>query len=165
MRALSTLLMLASLAGAVSAQQPQEAPSPQEKPAATSIDATKLGISLKRIQKGLRAQPSTSSEGIALFHLDFQVLVYGQAPRIDVLKGYDLFNGAVPGTAPTHGQMIQFWTPPAYSAGALPISALAYWGAQQLWKKSKKTACEDEIANYRSLLMQGINVSAPRCTQ
>ena len=97
--------------------------------------------------------------------LQFQVQVYGQAPRIDVLNGVDLFGGQVPGTAPSHGQMIDFWTPPAYSAPVVPFSTIAFWAAQQLWKKSKKTACEEEIANYRALLMQGVNVSAPRCAQ
>ena len=97
--------------------------------------------------------------------LEFYVQVYGQAPKIEVLKGIDLFNGGVPGTAPSHGQMIEFWTPPIYRTPGLPISALAFWAAQQFWEKSKKSRCEEEIANYRALVMQGVNISAPRCTQ
>jgi hypothetical protein len=32
-------------------------------------------------------------------------------------------------------------------------------------EKSKKSRCEEEIANYRALIMQGVNAAAPRCTQ
>jgi hypothetical protein len=39
------------------------------------------------------------------------------------------------------------------------------WAAQQLVNKSRKSECEAELANYRALLMQGVNVAAPRCTQ
>jgi hypothetical protein len=169
MRAPATFLLIASLSGQAWAQEPQPPATTAAAPAAeapTTIDATKLGVSLARIQKGLRLQPqATSTSPGAPIRLQFQVQVYGQAPRIDVLKGVDLFNGQVPGSAPSHGQMIDFWTPPAYSAPALPFSTLAFWAAQQLWKKGKKSACEEEIANYRALVMQGVNVSAPRCTQ
>ena len=47
----------------------------------------------------------------------------------------------------------------------MPVSALAFWAANQIWQKSKKSACEEEIANYRAMVMQGMNVAAPRCTQ
>ena len=163
------LALIVSLSGQAWAQEPQQpATTPETPPAdqAATIDATKLGVSISRIQKGLRLQPaSTTDSSVTPLRLQFQVQVYGQAPKIDVLRGYDLFNGQVPGTAPSHNQMIEFWTPPMYSAPALPFSTLAFWAAQQLWKKSKKTECEEEIANYRALLMQGVNVSAPRCTQ
>jgi hypothetical protein len=39
------------------------------------------------------------------------------------------------------------------------------WAAQKLADRSKKARCEDEIANYRALVMQGVSVAAPRCTQ
>jgi hypothetical protein len=144
------------------AQDPPQTPPP---PAAESIDPTKLGVSLSKIQRGLfvaAARDKDKKDGI---HLEFNVQVYGQAPKIEVLKGVDLFNGAVPGTAPSHNQMIEYWTPQIYRPQGLPISALAFWAAQHLWEKGKKTRCEEEIANYRALLMQGVNVSAPRCTQ
>ena len=98
-------------------------------------------------------------------HLEFNVQVYGQAPKIEVLKDVDLFNGPVPGSAPSHRQMIEHWTPEIYRTPGLPISALAMWAAQHFWEKSKKSRCEEEIANYRALIMQGVSRSAPRCTQ
>ena len=92
-------------------------------------------------------------------------MIYGKSPKIEVLKGVDLFNGGVPGSAPSHNQMIEYWTPQIYRSPTMPVSALAVWAAQQLGRKSKKTRCEEEIAQYRELVMQGVSVSAPRCTQ
>ena len=91
--------------------------------------------------------------------------VFGQAPKIDVLKGVDLLNGAVPGSAPSHREVIDFLTPQIFRTPALPISALAGWAVQQLSKRSAKSSCEAEIAEYRAMVMQGMNISAPRCTQ
>lgn len=152
------LLTLVSLCTPAFAQDPPPKPEPE-------IDVTKLGISIKRIQQGLFVAESREKRGGDAMHLEFNVQVYGQSPKIEVLKGVDLFNGAVPGTAPSHGQMIEFWTPQIYRSPGLPISALAFWAAQHFWEKSKKSRCEQEIADYRALVMQGVNVSAPRCTQ
>lgn len=158
MRALVTLFIVLGLAGQAWAQDPPPPPDP-------AIDATKLGIDISRIQKGLRLAESKEKDTRPGMRLEFNVQVYGLAPRIEVLKGIDLFNGAVPGTAPSHGQMIEFWTPPIYRTPTMPVSALAMWAAKHFWEKSKKSRCEQEIAEYRALIMQGVNVSAPRCTQ
>lgn len=140
----------------------QEAPPSQD---SEEIDASKLGVSIARIQKGLRIAESTEQRTSSPLRLSFQVQVYGQAPRIDVLKDYDLFNGPVPGTPPTHREVIEFLTPQIFRAPVMPLSALMGWAVQQLANHSKKANCEAEIASYRSLLMQGVDVSAPRCTQ
>jgi hypothetical protein len=162
MKALTTWLLLVGLAVPAIAQDPQApAPPVEEQP----IDVTKLGVSLKRIQRGLFIAESRERQGGDAMHLEFNVQVYGQAPKIEVLKGIDLFNGQVPGTAPSHRQVIEFLTPQIYRTPGLPISALAAWAAQHFWEKGKKSACEQEIADYRAMVMQGINVSAPRCTQ
>jgi hypothetical protein len=144
------------------AQDPPVPAPPVDGPA---IDATKLGVDLSRIKKGLRVaetQEKLTTDGL---RLNYSIQVYGQSPKIEVLKGIDLFNGGVPGTAPSHNQMIEFWTPAIYRSPTMPVSALAFWAAQQIWQKSKKSECEEEIATYRSLVMQGVNVAAPRCTQ
>jgi hypothetical protein len=164
MRALA--LRLALLAGLVSPAAAQE-PAPPAPADPQSIDATKLGVDLARIRKGLRFAETRDKEKLSSdgLRLDFSIQVYGQSPKIEVLKGIDLFNGGVPGTAPSHNQMIEFWTPAIYRSPTMPISALGFWAAQQLWKKTQKTQCEEEIRSYRELIMQGVNVSAPRCTQ
>ncbi|MBY0497223.1 MAG: hypothetical protein K2Y23_23710 [Cyanobacteria bacterium] len=157
MRGVGVLIVLVGLTGPAFAQNPAAGD--------PAIDATKLGVDLSRIQRGLRLAETREKASVDGLRLDVSIQVYGQAPRIEVLKGIDLFNGGVPGTAPSHRQMIEFWTPPIYRSPGLPISALAFWAANQVWQKSKKTQCEEEIANYRALVMQGVNVSAPRCTQ
>lgn len=164
MRALIIAVLVAGLSAPAWAQeQPPAAPVPSDAPA---IDATKLGVSLARIQKGLRtaeAREKANPEGL---RLEFNVQVYGTAPRIDVIPdGADLVYGQVPGTAPSHSQFLEFVTPQIYRTPGVPLSAFAMWAAQWMADKSKKSRCEEEIANYRALVMQGVNVSAPRCTQ
>ncbi len=164
MRVLALFALLLSLSSPVGAQGAEPA-SPT--PADSQIDATKLGVSLERIRRGLRVTESREKQqqAGATLRLEFQVQVYGMAPKIEVLKGVDLFNGPVPGSAPTHRQFIEFVTPQIYRTPAMPLSALAGWAAVQLFQKSKKARCEEEIEGYRALLMQGVSVSAPRCTQ
>ena len=158
MRTLALMLLMAGLAVPAMAQDPQPPPDP-------AIDASKLGVDLSRIKKGLRVAETREKLTTDGLRLNYSIQVYGQAPRIDVLKDIDLFNGGVPGTAPSHNQMIEFWTPAIYRSPTMPVSTLAFWAAQQIWQKSKKTQCEEEIATYRSLIMQGVNVTAPRCAQ
>jgi len=160
MRGLATFVLLVGLAtpGFAQEQTPAQVTDP-------AIDVTKLGVSLSRIQKGLFIAESRERRAGDAMRLEFNVQVYGKAPKIEVLKGLDLVNGAVPGSAPSHRQMIDFVTPVIYRSPVMPVSALAFWAAQHFWEKGKKTACEEEIANYRALVMQGVNVSAPRCTQ
>jgi hypothetical protein len=166
MRPIALLVALSGFAAPSWSQEPAPEPAPAaETPA---VDATKLGISLSNIKRGLRieaarddARDQSRSYGL---RLEYQVQVFGQAPRIEVLKGMDLFNGPVPGSAPSHNEFLQFVTPQIYRTPGLPVSAFAGWAAQWLWQKSEKSRCEQEIANYRALIMQGVAVSAPRCT-
>ena len=164
MRALTTCLML--LVGLAGPAMAQDAPVPPPPPVhAQAIDASKLGVDLGRIKKGLRVAETREKLTTDGLRLNFAIQVYGQAPKIDVLKGIDLFNGGVPGTAPSHNQMIEFWTPAIYRSPTMPVSTLAFWAASEIFKKSQKTKCEEEIRTYRELIMQGVNIAAPRCTQ
>ncbi len=132
-----------------------------------STDPTRFGVSLERIQRGLRLTETRERQkqaGTAM-RLEYQVQVYGLAPKIEVLKGVDLFNGPVPGTAPSHRQFIDYVTPQIYRTPGLPLSASLFWLANHFVEKSKKTRCEEEIEAYRGQLMQGVSVAAPRCTQ
>lgn len=164
MRGLALVALLLSWSSLTRAQGQEALPAAA---AAAPVDTTRFGVSLERIQKGLRVTESREKEkqaGTAL-RLEFQVQVFGQAPKIDVLKGVDLFNGAVPGSAPSHRQFIEHVTPQIYRTPTMPLSAGLFWLANQVWEKSKKSRCEEEIEAYRALLMQGVNVAAPRCTQ
>lgn len=160
MRVVALLVVLGSFAAPGYAQDVQPPAEP-----AVQIDATKLGVSLSRIQRGLFIAESREKQDGDTVRLQFNVQVYGMAPRIEVLKGVDLSNGAVPGSAPSHRQMIEFVTPQIYRSPTMPVSALAFWAAQHFWEKGKKSRCEEEIANYRALVMQGVSMAAPRCSQ
>ena len=161
MRCAALLVVALCLAGPVWAQDTGGPPAP---PGDQTIDATKLGVSLSRIKKGLRTAARDEQSGSPL-RLEFQVQVYGTAPRIDVLGGADLLYGDAPGSAPTHRQIIEFVTPVIYRTPVMPLSALGGWVVSHLWERSKKADCEAGIAGYRALVMQGVNVSAPRCSQ
>ena len=160
--ALVALLLIWSVPAWAQDQEP--APAQAAQPV---VDPTRFGVSLERIQKGLRITETREKQKQAgtTMRLEFQVQVYGLAPKIEVLKGVDLFTGPVPGTAPTHKQFIEYVTPQIYRTPGLPLSAGLFWLANQLVEKSKKTRCEEAIAAYRELLMQGVSSAAPRCTQ
>ena len=158
-------VLLLGLAVPAAAQDPE--PTPPAAPVSEEpvIDATKLGVSLSRIAVGLRTAETKQQTNPGGLRLEYMVQVYGLAPKIRLFEGVDLVGGSVPGTAPTHNQVIDHLTPKSFSAPALPISALAFWAADWVFRQSKKSQCEQEIENYRSLIMQGVNVAAPRCTQ
>lgn len=130
---------------------------------AQDIDVSKLGVSLERIQKALRESEST--EDPSLPRLNFVVQVYGQAPSLDLFEGVDMLHGDVPGRAPTHRQIVDFLTPQTHRGQAASISAVVEWAVTKIVDWRKKSRCEAELADYRALLMQGLNVPAPRCTQ
>ena len=162
MRPLTTLVLVVALAGPAVAQDVPSRPTPVD---GQEIDATKLGVDLARIQRGLRIAETREEMTTDGLRLDISIQVYGQTPRVDILNGIDLVNGAVPGTAPSHRQVIEFLTPPIYRQPGVDFFGLAIMAVQKIVEKSKKARCEGEIAAYRELLMQGVNVAAPRCTQ
>jgi hypothetical protein len=157
----AVLLIVATLA-LPSPALAQEPAGPQAEP----LDASKMGISLDRIRRDLRTATSTEEqrEGAPL-KLNIHVEVFGQAPMIDFFTGFPLTTGPVPRSAPTHGQFLEMVTPQAFKSPPMNFSALAFWAAQRLYEMGKKARCEREVAEYRQLVMQGVNVAAPRCTQ
>jgi hypothetical protein len=159
------LIVLLASAVAASAQQTQAEPPAPEAPPAATIDATKLGVSLSRIEKGLRVQPSTETQSGNAIRLNFQVQVYGTAPRIDLFKDFDPVGGPDRYGAPSHSQMVQYWTPQEFSSPVMPISAIAWALGKYVWGQAKKSQCEEEIRQYRELVMQGVDVAAPRCAR
>ena len=165
MRALAALGLVLALSVQAFAQDARPVPEPPKADTA-QIDATKLGVSLSRIEKGLRVAEVKDKESREGLRLEFNVQVFGVAPRIDVIPdGEDLVFGPVPGTAPSHPQFLEFVTPQIFRTPTFPISTFAVWAAKWVADKSKKQRCEEEIANYRELIMQGVNIAAPRCTQ
>lgn len=129
-----------------------------------TVDAAKLGVSLDRIRRELREAETEEQRGDGPLRLRFTVEVYGTAPKIDLLQDFPL-TGPVPYGGPTHREVIDFLTPQAYRSPAIPFSALGVWAAKAMWNKSRKERCEAELEEYKKLVMQGVNVAAPTCTQ
>ncbi len=159
MKRLVALLIIAALGfPAAGYAQPQSEQAPV-------IDVSKMGVSLDRIrqQLGTETQETVTANGLKL---NIRVDVFGQAPSIDFIpKDFSLTYGPVPHSAPTHREHIEFVTPQEFRSPPVPIFGLAIWAAQKVIERSKKAQCEQELDAYRALVMQGVAVTAPRCTQ
>src|SRR5262245_24943002 len=153
---LAAALALPSLALAQAGQPSQPQP-------AESVDATKLGVDLARIKREL-VEPETESEGDSPLRLRFSVQVIGVAPRINLLEGFAL-DGPMQYGSPTHQEVLTVLTPQAYRSPTVDFLGLAVLAAQKLGQLGRKQRCEAEVAEYRQLVMQGVAVAAPRCTQ
>lgn len=102
-------LALAAPAGAQSSAKPPPGPPATAAPA-PSVDASRLGINLSRIQR--RLQTSSERQSHDGLNLRFYVDVSAMAPPIVLLSKQDnLTNGRVPDSAPTHQDMLRFMTP------------------------------------------------------
>jgi len=155
--ALLTLAMLLATAAPGLAQPTtpaDQAGQPGQAGDEATVDPTRLGVSMSRIRQGLRV-----SEARAL-------QVFGAAPRIDILQGFDIRKGApTPFGAPTHSDFISQWTPLAYRSPPAPLSSLAGWALFKFVQRADKSRCEQEVAAYRAAVMAGQSVAAPRCSQ
>jgi hypothetical protein len=139
-------------------------PPPNPDGLATTLDPAKLGVSLARIRRELAQAEAEEATRDGQLRLQFVVEVYGQAPKIDLLRDFPV-SGPVPYGPPTHQEVLDVLTPKEFRSPMIPFSAIAAWAAHKLAEKSKKQRCEEEIDQYRRLVMSGVAVAAPRCTQ
>lgn len=158
----SVVFVLVALLALPTAALAQQAPSAPETPQA--VDASKLGIDLSRIRRELAEPESDSESPDSPLKLRFTVQVMGTAPKIDLLEGFPIV-GPIPYGAPTHQEILEVLTPKEFRSPTFPVYGLAVLAAQKLWQYNKKRQCEAEIAEYRRLVMEGVQISAPRCTQ
>jgi hypothetical protein len=112
-----TALLFIGLASSARAQQ-------------STVDVSRLPLDLERIHRQLK-QSAAREERDGL-NLRYTIDVYGKAPRIDlVTPGESLKYGPVPNTAPTHSDMMQFWTPQEFRAPMMDFAALMRWWADR----------------------------------
>jgi hypothetical protein len=132
-----------------------------ETPAA-AIDANALGVSLSRISRRLAAESQARSQGASPLNLEFHVDVYGTAPRLRFFTGEDLVYGAVPGSAPTHRDMLNLVTPQAFRSPRVDflgmLTGVAMYGA----KKVQQWDYDRELAEYKKQIEAGKSVPAPK---
>ena len=117
-----TALLLALVPAAWAQQQPAATDA-----AAPTVDVTRLGLDLARINKQL--QQSAAREERNGLNLRYVIDVYGRAPRLDVLdpKRDNLLYGPVPWGAPTHQQMLDVMTPQEFRAPVADFTSILRW--------------------------------------
>ena len=130
--------------------------------AAPAIDAQALGISLSRISRRLAAESAARSEGVSPLKLEFHVDVYGNAPQLRFFTGQDLVYGAVPGSAPTHRDMMMHVTPQAFRSPRVDFLSLLTGAAVYGAKKAQDWNYDRQYEAYRKLVEAGQNVPAPK---
>lgn len=154
-RTIAAGLALALAAAPVADAQPPAAGSAAVNPAA-------LGVSLARIQRRLTAESEARTEGVSPLKLDFFVDVYGVAPRLVFFDPQELLYGPVPGSAPTHRDMIQHTLPQAFRSPRVDflgmITGVAMYGA----KRARRLEYERDLAAYKKRVEAGDNIPAPK---
>lgn len=159
MRRFLAAVLVSAVATVPAAAQTAAAPAPAAAPA---INPHALGISLSRISRRLAAESTARGEGSSPLNLEFHVDVYGNAPQLRFFTGQDLVYGAVPGSAPTHRDMMMHVTPQAFRSPRGDflsiVGAAAMYGA----KKAQDWNYDRQYEVYRKRVEAGQNVPAPK---
>ncbi len=122
---LLTALVLSAVAPVqVAAQDVDGARRPSE--VGGGLRPPEIGINFERVKRTLAALP-TSDEERSLLDLNYYLSVYGRAPGIKFLEGFDAVNGPVPFGVPTHAVFQDLWTPEEFSAPVADVGSLVQW--------------------------------------
>ena len=90
------------------------------------LPAVELPVNLERLKRRLAALPSSEDER-TLLKLNFYVDVYGRAPRIDPLEGFDIHTGLVPHGSPSHADMMSQSTPEGFDVPVADLGSVLGW--------------------------------------
>jgi hypothetical protein len=105
-----------------------EAPADRARVGATATGADALPVSLDRIKRKLAQRPATTTTQTQHgLKLEYYIQVYGVAPRIDLFTDFNLKNGPVPFSGPTHADMLEQMTPQEFRTPPFDISSLLSW--------------------------------------
>jgi hypothetical protein len=121
MRARSTAavvvaFLLTGAGGARAGASPQSGPAEPKPHAQSQVPSADsqfraLGVSLDRIRRELREQPPMKMDSVA--RLQYHIEVVGRAPRIDILRGFNIDKtSAVPYGGMTHAEFLKLTAPP-----------------------------------------------------
>ena len=91
-----------------------------------TLDGPTVALNLGRIKYHL-ALSQVREESASLLRLEYRLSVYGVAPPIEFLEGFDTQYGAVPFGAPTHADFLNLWTPREFRAPTVPLMPLIRW--------------------------------------
>lgn len=92
----------------------------------TASNETVATLNLARIKYRL-AQAQAQDQSIEGLRLEYQLSVFGVAPAIEFLQGFDIEYGGVPFGAPTHADFVDRWTPREFRAPTVPLMPLIRW--------------------------------------
>lgn len=128
----------------------------------TAIDPSALGVSMSRISQRLAADSRSRSDGTAPLKLDFFVDVYGTAPALRFFTGQDLVYGSVPGSPPTHSDMLYQMTPQLFRQPVVNFFGLASGVARAATKKIDDWQYARDLKRYQDWVEAGRNIPAPQ---
>jgi hypothetical protein len=156
--------LLTAMFGTLLATAPAFAQAPPDAAAAqpVAIDPSALGVSMSRISERLAADSRARSDGTAPLKLDFFVDVYGTAPALRFFTGQDLVYGSIPGSAPTHSDMLYQMTPQLFRQPVVNFFGLASGVARAATKKIDDWQYARELKRYQDWVEAGRNVPAPQ---
>lgn len=133
---LASMLVAALLPASPAASQHADAAAPSR-----ALDASRLPVSIERVQRSLASLPPRSAEGG--LRLDFVVDVYAMAPRIDILGSAAASGASAVQYGPmTHNEFVAFVTPkylraPVVNVGGL-MSQTAAWAARRAAERQRE---------------------------
>ncbi len=156
-RVLVAMLAMCVAAPLVAVAQPDSAPANQ----APAINTDALGVSISRIKRQLAADSRARSQGSSPLRLEYRVDVFGSAPSLRFFAGQDLVWGGVPGSAPTHRDMLFQMTPQMFRQPTVDFLGLAIGAAAAGAKKVEDWRYLRDLRNYQRLVESGVNVPAP----
>lgn len=158
MRRLLAILLGMSVAIAPGAVLAQSAASDPQAPA---FDPEGLGVSLDRIHRRLVAHSRARAQGDSPLKLEYHVDVFGTAPPLRFFTGQDLVYGGIPGSAPTHSDMLYMFTPQEFRAPVVDFLGLAAGAAGVAAKKVQDWRYLRDLRAYQKLIESGRIVPAP----
>jgi hypothetical protein len=127
-----------------------------------TVDATALGVSFERIHRRLAADSQARASGVGPVRLEYHIDVYGTAPALRFFTGQDLVYGGVPGSAPTHSDMLYMFTPQEFRAPTVNFFGLATSAARAGAKKLEDWRYQRDLRAYQKLVEAGRNIPAPK---
>ncbi len=130
-----------------------------------TINTDALGVSIARIKRQLAADSRARSEGASPIRLEYRVDVFGSAPALRFFTGQDLVFGGVPGSAPTHRDMMFHTTPQVFKQPTVNFLGLALGAAAAGVKKVDDWRYLRDLRTYQALVEAGANIPAPKPRQ
>jgi len=95
------------------------------------LPADELPVSLDRIKRQLDRLPS-AQEKRSLLRLNYYIEVYGRSPGINIVRGFDVYNGPVPYRSPTHSEMLEAMSSREHRPPVVNLNGVIGWTFRSL---------------------------------